>query len=76
MQKYTGNNYMCFRKYHKTKTKCLRGFTPKYDKEPAVYNHVPSLPWGLQVLSGEILEVCSEKQELNQNVPYRYSYLA
>lgn len=40
-----------------------------------VYNHVPSLPWGLQILSGEILEVCPPKQELTQNVPYRESYL-
>lgn len=44
-------------------------------KNLPVYNHVPSLAWGLQVPSGEILEVCSEKQELNQNVPYHYSYL-
>lgn len=44
-------------------------------KSLPVYNDIPSLSWGLQVRSGEILEACSAKQELNQNVAYRYSYL-
>lgn len=43
-------------------------------KSLLVYNHAPSLP-GWQIPSGEILEACPEKQELNQNVPYRYFYL-
>lgn len=67
-------NYRCIIKHHKIKNGIVGRFTPKWAKEPGVYNHVPSLP-GVQIPSGEILEVCPEKQELNQNVPYHYFYL-
>jgi hypothetical protein len=63
---------MCIVKHHKIKNRRVKGFTPTHDE---VLDHVTSLHWMLQIQSGEILQVCPEKQELNPNAPYLDSYL-